>query len=88
MQASTASSRKLDPGEPNRSNMYASSPAEMAVRNIRTLPQSLSEAIDELERDKVIQAGLGPIAGEFIDLKRKEWNDYHRQVARGKSSGI
>jgi glutamine synthetase len=53
----------------------------MAARNIRTLPQSLLEAIEELERDKVIQAGLGPVAEVFIELKRKEWNDYHRQVS-------
>jgi glutamine synthetase len=72
--------RKLDPGEPNRGNMYALSPEEVARKNIRTLPQSLSEALDELERDKVIQAALGPIYPEFLQLKRKEWNDYHRQV--------
>ena len=29
---------------------------------------------------EVIQAGLGPIYPEFLQLKRKEWNDYHRQV--------
>ena len=45
------------------------------------LPQSLSEAIDELDRDEVIQKSLGPIAPEFIKLKRMEWNDYHRQVS-------
>jgi glutamine synthetase len=73
--------RKLDPGEPNRANMYARSPQEMAAAGIRTLPQSLSEAVDELERDKVVQSALGPIAGEFLELKRREWNDYHRQVS-------
>jgi glutamine synthetase len=72
--------RKLDPGEPNRGNMYALSPEEMTKRGIRTLPQSLDEALDELERDDVIQAGLGPIYPEFLQLKRKEWNEYHRQV--------
>ena len=72
--------RKLDPGEPNRGNMYALSPEEMARRGIRTLPQSLDEALDELERDEVIQAGLGPIYPEFLQLKRREWNEYHRQV--------
>ncbi len=60
--------------------MYALAPEEMASRGIRTLPQSLDEALDELERDEVIQAGLGPIYPEFLQLKRKEWNDYHRQV--------
>jgi glutamine synthetase len=73
--------RKLDPGEPNLGNMYALSLEEMARRKIRVLPQSLAEALDELERDPVIQAALGPIYGEFLKLKRMEWNDYHRQVS-------
>ena len=72
--------RKLDPGDPNRANMYARSPEQMAQSGIRTLPQSLSEAIDELEKDTVIQAGLGPIASEFLKLKRLEWNEFHKQV--------
>lgn len=73
--------RKLDPGEPNVGNMYEMSRDEMNRRKIRVLPQSLNEAIDELEKDQVIQAGLGPIYPEFLKLKRMEWNDYHRQVS-------
>jgi glutamine synthetase len=73
--------RRLDPGEPNFGNMYEMSGEEMARRKIRVLPQSLSEALDELERDEVIQTALGPIYAEFLRLKRTEWNDYHRQVS-------
>jgi glutamine synthetase len=73
--------RRLDPGEPNLGNMYAMSLEEMARRNIRILPQGLSEALDELEKDPVIQAALGPIYPEFLKLKRQEWNEYHRQVS-------
>lgn len=73
--------RRLDPGEPNLGNLYDLSREEMARRGIRVLPQSLDEALDELERDEVIQAGLGPIAPEFLRLKRLEWNEYHRQVS-------
>ncbi|MCS7047226.1 MAG: type I glutamate--ammonia ligase, partial [Gemmataceae bacterium] len=73
--------RKLDPGPPNLANMYELSLEEMTRRNVRVLPQSLAEAIDELERDEVVQQALGPIAAEFIKLKRMEWNDYHRQVS-------
>jgi glutamine synthetase len=73
--------RRLDPGEPNLGNLYEMSLEEMARRKVRVLPQSLSEALDELERDPVIQAGLGVIYPEFLKLKRLEWNDYHRQVS-------
>jgi glutamine synthetase len=61
--------------------MYEMSGDEMTRRKIRVLPQSLSEALDELERDEVIQTALGPIYAEFLRLKRTEWNDYHRQVS-------
>lgn len=72
--------RKLDPGDPNRGNMYEMSLADMAKKNIRVLPQNLNEALEELEKDDVIKAGLGPIADEFLKVKWTEWNDYHRQV--------
>jgi glutamine synthetase len=72
--------RRLDPGEPNRDNAYALGLEEMARRDVRLLPQSLTEALDELQRDEVILDALGPIAAEFLRLKRAEWNDYHRQV--------
>jgi glutamine synthetase len=73
--------RRLDPGEPNLGNLYAITREEMDRRGLRVLPQSLDEALDELERDEVIQAALGPIYPEFLRLKRTEWNDYHRQVS-------
>jgi glutamine synthetase len=72
--------RNLDPGEPNRENTYALGLEEMARRDVRLLPQSLFESLDELERDDVIQEALGPIAAEFLRLKRAEWEEYHRQV--------
>ena len=73
--------RALDPGEPNRGNMYELPMEEIRARNIRVLPQNLKEALDELENDQVVQAALGPIYPEFLQLKRAEWNDYHRQVS-------
>ena len=42
---------------------------------------ALDQALNDLEKDEVIQAALGPIYPEFLKLKRMEWNDYHRQVS-------
>jgi glutamine synthetase len=72
--------RKLDPGEANLGNLYAMGPEEAQRRGIRMLPESLAEALSELERDDVVKNSLGPIAPEFISLKRDEWKQYHRQV--------
>lgn len=72
--------RKLDPGPPNLGNLYEHTLAEITSRGIRLLPQSLSEAVQELKQDKVVQSGLGAIATDFIDLKSREWESYDRQV--------
>jgi glutamine synthetase len=74
--------RKLDPGPPNTANMYATTPAERDALKIRLLPQSLPEALAELERDEVILGALGPIYNEFLTLKKAEWADYHAHVGR------
>lgn len=74
--------RKLDPGKPNNTNLYEYSLEEIAKKGIKLLPQSLTEAIDALEQDKVVCGALGPeLAKEFIDLKRMEWVEYSRHVS-------
>lgn len=74
--------RKLDPGEPNLGNLYDLGLEEIERRKIRLLPQSLRDALLELEKDEVIQEALGSIAQEFIRLKWSEWKLYHRQVTQ------
>lgn len=73
--------KQLDPGEPHNVNLYEYTPAQLREKGIGTLPQNLQEAIDALESDQVIQAGLGVLAREFIDLKRMEWVEYMRHVS-------
>jgi glutamine synthetase len=74
--------RRLEPGEPNLGNLYASDLETMARRGVRALPQSLPEALDHFERDSVVRESLGPIASELDRLKRDEWREYHAQVER------
>ena len=74
--------RKLDPGEPHNFNHYDLDEAELRSRGIKTLPQSLPEALDALQADKLFHATLGAeFVAEFIRLKRMEWVDYHRHVS-------
>ena len=74
--------RKLDPGKANMgNNMYTLGLEEIARRGVRTLPQSLNEAISELREDTVVQGALGVIYDEFVSLKEAEWNEYHKQVS-------
>jgi glutamine synthetase len=74
--------RKLDPGEPANENLYELSAKEIKRRKIGLLPQSLKEAMDALEADAVVKAGIGEeLAKEFIELKSMEWVEYSRHVS-------
>jgi glutamine synthetase len=74
--------RKLNPGKPTNTNLYDYSLEEIARKGIKLLPQSLSEAVDALEEDKVVRGALGEdLAKEFIRLKRMEWVEYSRHVS-------
>jgi glutamine synthetase len=74
--------RKLDPGKPINENLYEWSTEKLCEHGVRLLPQNLNEAIDELERDKVLCAALGEdLARELIELKRMEWVEYSRHVS-------
>jgi len=74
--------RGLEPGEPNLGDMYERPAAEIAKAGIKVLPQSLSEALEELRQDELVQSALGPIAEEFIAMKANEWAEYDCQVSR------
>jgi glutamine synthetase len=74
--------RKLEPGDPMNVNLYELTERELSAQKIALLPQSLLEALQEMERDKVVCAGIGnDLAAEFIRLKRMEWIEYSRHVS-------
>ena len=65
---------EMDPGDAViGENVWNLSYEERRKRGMILLPQNLNEAIDELEKDEVVKSALGPIADEFIKLKRAEW---------------
>ena len=74
--------RGLDPGPAVTDDLFALSLAQVRERGIALLPQSLGEALDALEADRVICAALGnTLAGEFVGLKRAEATEYARHVS-------
>jgi glutamine synthetase len=55
--------------------------AERAKRGIRTLPASLSEAIQLTEKSKLVREALGEhVFNAFITNKKIEWDHYRTQV--------
>jgi glutamine synthetase len=75
--------KEMDPGEPNNTNLYEWTSAELKEARIDVLPQNLNEALDALEADAVICEAIGPeLAEEFLRLKRMEWVEYQRHVSQ------
>jgi len=70
----------LDPGEEMRDNLFEFSDEEIRERGIKLLPESLDEALNELEKDKVISDSLEDSYEHFLRLKRKESEDFKSTV--------
>ena len=73
--------RQLDPGAPRNVNLYEWSAAQLKDAGIGLLPQNLGAALDALDADELIKSALGPVADEFLTLKRMEWVEYQRHVS-------
>jgi glutamine synthetase len=74
--------RELDPGPCNTDNLYEMSFTDVASRGIELLPTTLSEALDALEQDPVVCAGIGVEYAEYyVQVKREEWREYHDTVS-------
>jgi glutamine synthetase len=72
---------KYDPGEPTEMDVFAKSMDELKELGINTLPSSLWEAYHALEADDLVKSALGDhVYTQFMDIKKKEWDDYRIQV--------
>jgi glutamine synthetase len=69
--------RRLDPGEPALTDPGDLDNVELSRRGIRRLPDSLDEALDNLERDELLMDALGSVlAGSFLAVKRSEYQAF------------
>src|SRR5207244_6719614 len=73
--------RELAIPQPIEEDLFHFDEAMMAKYAVGTLPISLGEALDELQRDEVVMSAIGDHVGEwFVQAKRQEWTDYRLQV--------
>jgi glutamine synthetase len=73
--------RDLTPPPPVNEDVYNFGARDLRERAIGTLPDTLAEALTELEQDEVIQEALGTdIAEAFLRAKWTEWDEYRIQV--------
>jgi len=69
--------------EPMETNLYHLTAEQRRERGIISLPETLGEAIDELARSELARKALGPhIFDRYVELKRKEWDEYRVQLTR------
>jgi glutamine synthetase len=69
--------------EPMETNLYHLTAEQRRERGIISLPETLGEAIDELAGSKLARTALGPhIFDRYVELKRKEWDEYRVQLTR------
>lgn len=62
-------------------NVFELTDEERAAEGINQLPQSLAEALDEMEKSELVAEALGEHIFEwFLRNKRSEWADYKSQV--------
>jgi glutamine synthetase len=75
--------RQLTPPAPlNNVNVYEMDAAERHERGVAELPGSLRQALEELEKDEVIQSAFSPSLYEaFMRAKWVEWDEFRTQVS-------
>jgi glutamine synthetase len=67
--------------EPMETNLYHLTPEQRRERGIVSLPETLGEAIDALAESELARKALGPhIFDRYVELKRKEWDEYRVQL--------
>jgi glutamine synthetase len=67
--------------DPMETNLYHLTPEQREERGITALPETLGEAIDQLAHSELARKALGPhIFDRYVELKRKEWDEYRVQL--------
>lgn len=74
---------KIDPPAPVESNIYKLSAKERKKQRIDSLPGSLSDALEQMDKSLVTRAALGDhIFSEFMTSKKKEWDSFRTYVSQ------
>ncbi len=74
--------RKMEPGQPCNENLYQLSHVELTSRGIARLPACLPDALDALQSDEVLTAGLGvAFVNEFCAIKHAECDELMLNVS-------
>ena len=74
--------RGLTPPPEITGDIYAMDAATREAHGIHTLPDTLKDALEELEKDALILDVLGQhVAEHYIKGKMREWDEYQTRVS-------
>lgn len=74
--------KKIEPPDPVEEDVYEFDDAKLAKFYINTLPASLGEAIEELQKSSLMEKTLGSFTyRRFLDAKKAEWDEYLLRVS-------
>lgn len=73
--------KKLELPEPVEEDVYHFDDAKLKKFYIKTLPQSLGEAMELTRKSKIVENALGKFIKEKVyEMLKAQWDDYRRQV--------
>lgn len=73
---------KIDPPAPVESNIYHLTSKERKKQRIDSLPGSLADSLEQLDKSLVAREALGNhIYSEFVRAKKKEWDSFRTYVS-------
>jgi glutamine synthetase len=68
---------------PMETNLYHLTSEQRAERGIVALPETLGEAVTELSKSDLARKALGNhVFDRYVELKRKEWDEYRVQLTQ------
>ena len=74
--------KSMTPPEETTENIFAMDAETRAAKGIDSLPGSLSESVDAMEKDAVVAEALGRHIFDYYTAgKRREWDDYRTAVS-------
>ena len=74
---------KIEPPKPVESNIYKLSEKERKRLKIESLPGSLKEALDYMQKSLIAKTALGShILEEFTSTKQREWDNFRTYVSQ------
>ncbi len=74
---------KLTPPDSIDRNIFELTAQERKKLSVRSLPSSLSEAVESLEKSDFIRQVLGDhISSKYMEAKKMEWEEYRTQITQ------